>query len=446
MTTPLICAEFNEAQLLSSGAFALVQSALNQGANALKINIENADSADELFRVASQLPLQTNEIFWSGDEESLVKIRTLSNQAHIMAPWKKIAAPSGEDLGAPSPQFLSADYSLITQKTIKAAHGLGVKVASSEIDNLPTLRWAVAIGIDLIVTTHFKELQKIISAGPTLDISGAQKTTLDEVEVDRAMDVARILGKWAIHAASTMEPGEITFKKSAADFVTEIDVLIEAHVREVIAANFKGHNFVGEEMGGKFEEDTASWYLDPIDGTTNFANHLPWTSFSFGLAFNRTPLVGIVIDTWRNEIFEAQRGKGAKRNGTPIVVEDQGEIENPLGSRIVSTELAAHKPWPGMYALIDGLAENFCTTRVMGSGTLTMVGVALRRGVGSVVAEFSPIDHLASILIVHEAGGVVWDEEGEVNLFPQKGGVMASTKAASEPLYELWMSAIGRRK
>jgi myo-inositol-1(or 4)-monophosphatase len=266
--------------------------------------------------------------------------------------------------------------------------------------------------------------------------------TLTEKEIDRAMDVARELGTWAIATAISMEPGEITYKKSAADFVTEVDVKIETYVRKVIQANFPDHNFVGEEMGGEFKADTPTWYLDPIDGTTNFANHLPWISFSLALAINRTPLVGIVTDPWRNQLFEAQAGKGAKCNGASLRVEDQGEIENPLSSRTVATELAAHAPWPGMYKFIDNLAQNFCTTRIMGSGTLTMVGVALQRGVGAVVENFSPIDHLASLLIVHEAGGVIWDQEGKPNLFPQNGGVMAATQAAAAPLYAIWMKAI----
>ena len=218
--------------------------------------------------------------------------------------------------------------------------------------------------------------------------------------------------------------------------------MIEAHVREIIATNFPGHNFVGEEMGGQFQADTPSWYLDPIDGTTNFANRMPWSSFSLALAFNRTPLVAVVIDPWRESLFEARAGKGAKLNGRNLIIEDQSGVENPLSSRLVSTELAAYQPWPGMLGLLDGLAENFCTMRIMGSGTLTLTGVAASRGVGAVVGHFSPIDHLAGVLIVHEAGGAVWDEDGKVNLFPQTGGVLCATQAAAKPLYEIWKKAI----
>jgi myo-inositol-1(or 4)-monophosphatase/deoxyribonuclease-2 len=95
-----------------------------------------------------------------------------------------------------------------------------------------------------------------------------------------------------------------------------------------------------------------------------------------------------------------------------------------------------------MLQLLDSLAENYCTMRIMGSGTLTLVGVAAPRGVGAVIGQFNPIDHLAAALIVHEAGGVVWDENREVNLFPESGGIMTATQSAAEPLFRLWKSAI----
>ena len=83
---------------------------------------------------------------------------------------------------------------------------------------------------------------------------------------------------------------------------------------------------------------------------------MPWSSMSLALAYNRTPLLGIVIDPWREDLFEAQRNKGAYHNGTKLKLEKL-EVENPLASRIVSTELAAYQPWPGMLKLQIGRAH-----------------------------------------------------------------------------------------
>ncbi len=82
--------------------------------------------------------------------------------------------------------------------------------------------------------------------------------------------------------------------------------------------------------------------------------------------------------------------------------------------------------------------------RIMGAGTLTLGGVAANHSVGAVIGQYSAIDHLAAALIVHEAGGAVLDEKGEVNLFPESGGILSATQAASKPLYKIWMSAINK--
>lgn len=82
--------------------------------------------------------------------------------------------------------------------------------------------------------------------------------------------------------------------------------------------------------------------------------------------------------------------------------------------------------------------------RIMGSGTMTLVGIAAGRGVGSVIGSFGAVDHIAAILIVQEAGGVVLDSAGEKRLFPDSGGILAAVPHAAPALYELWQEACGR--
>ena len=406
----------------------------------LMIDMEEASPAAAAFAVVETGPLAQSRVRWCGNLEGMRQIREKSRTALIWMPWNEIAMPSIDAISSLSPEFINLHYSFVSRQRVAQFHEMGYKVAVWTVDDEATMRWAISIGIDSITTNQLSMLQAVINevAPGEQNLAGS----ISEIDLDKAMLIARDLGKWAIMVASSMDPGEISLKQNPADIVTDIDVLIEAHVREVIAANFHGHNFVGEEMGGDFQSNTPSWYLDPIDGTTNFANRMPWTSMSLALAFNRTPLVAVVIDPWRNSLFEARAGRGAKLNGREIQVEDQSGVENPLRSRIVSTELAAYQPWPGMLALLDELAENYCTMRIMGSGTLTLVGVSVARGVGSVIGHYSPVDHLAAALIVHEAGGAVLDETGEVNLFPEKGGILCATQAAARPLYEIWKKAI----
>jgi len=408
--------------------------------SSLMIDMEEAGPAALAFAATSVGPLDPSQIRWCGNLEGMKQIRTLSPTANIWMPWDEITLPTKGDIGELAPEFINLHYSFVTRARVQEFHDMGYKVSIWTVDDEATMRWALDIGIDSITTNQLSQLQAIIGEGTTK--SREVERSIEEIDLDKAMIIARDLGKWAIMVAGSMDPGEMTLKENPADIVTRVDVMIEAHVREVIATNFPGHNFVGEEMGGQFQADTPSWYLDPIDGTTNFANRMPWSSFFLALAFNRTPLVAVVIDPWRNSLFEARAGHGAKHNGRELKVEVQTGIENPLSSRLVSTELAAYQAWPGMLGLLEELAENFCTMRIMGSGTLTLTGVAASRGVGAVVGHFSPIDHLAAVLIVHEAGGAVWDETGKVNLFPEIGGVLCSTQAAAQPLYEIWKKAI----
>jgi myo-inositol-1(or 4)-monophosphatase/deoxyribonuclease-2 len=407
----------------------------------LMIDMEELAPAQMAFQVTANGSLDPSQIYWCGNLEGMKQIRALSKEARIWLPWNELGMPSSELITEVAPEFINLHYSFVNRDRIAEFHNLGLKVAVWTVDDEATMRWAIAVGVDSITTNQLSTLQKLL-AESSLPLDLLDGNSIDGIDLDRAMIVARDLGKWAILVASSMDPGAMNIKVNPADIVTQVDLMIEIHVREVIAANFPNHNFVGEEMGGQFISDKASWYLDPVDGTTNFANRMPWSSFSLALAFNRTPLVAVVIDPWRNSLFEAMAGRGAKLNGREIKVEDQGDVANPLSSRIVSTELAAHRPWPGMLELLESLADNYCTMRIMGSGTLTLVGVAAQRGVGSIIGQYSPIDHLAAALIVHEAGGAVWDETGSVNLFPETGGIMVATQSAAKPLYKIWRDAV----
>ena len=232
--------------------------------------------------------------------------------------------------------------------------------------------------------------------------------------------------------------GPIRTKKHEADVVTEVDTAVERAVRELIAAELPGHTVVGEEYGGE-PSDGPTWYCDPVDGTTNLAAGLPWTSFSLSLALGRQPLVGVVADPWRNEVLEAVTGRGTLVDGAAPVL---GPERDCLPGNVVLTEWAAHRPYPGMLELLAALATRHCTTRVMGSGTLTLAHLAAGRCTGAVIGEFHPEDHLAATLLAQEAGLAVWDEHGDQQPFPRTGGIMVARPAVAEELFALCSRAI----
>lgn len=403
----------------------------------LLIDMETAEPAAAAQRVASG---SGAPIMWCGHQDGMRTIRALEPAARIWMPWDLLRSPTAADLDVLAPEYINADYLDMTRTMVEDIHALGCKVAVWTVDDEATMRWALGMGVDSVTTNQLARLQHIIKEDPVGAVP-ASAGTPGEVDLDAALAVARELGQWAIEFARTTDPGRISTKKDPADLVTEVDVAVERHVREVIGQRFANHGFVGEEMGGAAEAGVPCWYLDPIDGTTNFANRLPWNAFSLALVIDRTPLVAVVSDPWRGDLFEAVRGRGARLNGSPLKIPAVDAGADPLSGRVVSTELASHLAWPGMLELLEELGQRHCTMRIMGSGTMTLVGIAAGRGVGSVIGSFGPVDHLAAVLIVQEAGGVVLDSNGRPNAFPDSGGIMAAAPAAAAELFDLWQRA-----
>ncbi len=260
----------------------------------------------------------------------------------------------------------------------------------------------------------------------------------EPAELDRWLDVARRAAEQAVAITRETPLGSISTKKHQADVVTQVDTRVERAVRDLIAERLPDHTVVGEEFGGE-PDGGPTWYCDPVDGTTNLAAGLPWTSFSLSLAIGRQPVIGVVADPWRNELMEAAIGRGTLIGGeTPHL----GPERDALAGNVVLTEWAAHVPYAGMLGLLAGLSERHCTSRVMGSGTLTLAHVAAGRGTGAEIGEFHPEDHLAACLLAHEAGLAVWDQSGHQQPFPTSGGIMVARKAVAEELFELCRTAI----
>ncbi|MEO6944118.1 MAG: inositol monophosphatase family protein [Lacisediminihabitans sp.] len=411
----------------------------------LLIDMETGDPAEAAYRVMAD---STISISWCGHIDGMRTIRALDPSARIWMPWNTPQPPTAPDLVGVAPEYLNMDFRWLTEKKVDDIHALGCKVAVWTIDQEETMRWALCLGADSVTTNRLSVLQQVIRDVSSGEIPLAASESMN-VDLDAALSIARHLGEWAIDFARTTAPGKISTKENAADLVTEVDVAVERHIREVIGQAFPSHSFVGEEMGGAATAGAPCWYLDPVDGTTNFANRIPWNAFSLALAIDDTPLVGVVADPWRNELFEAVRGRGAKLNAEPLIIPTQplaAQLSkvwppaDPLSGRVVSTELAAHLAWPGMLEMLQELGERYCTMRIMGSGTMTLVGIAAGRGVGSVIGSFGPADHLAAVLIVEEAGGVVLDSAGRRTLFPKSGGIMAAAPTAAIELHDLWQA------
>ena len=232
--------------------------------------------------------------------------------------------------------------------------------------------------------------------------------------VSEVASIARSAGEIIMrHFAA---PIPISARKSTrSDVVTAADTEAEAFIVRELLARFPDHHIVGEEAGGQGAPAASApyhWLVDPIDGTINFAAKLPHFSTSIALATpDRQPLLGVVHDPGRRELFSAVRGGGASLNGAPIRVTETEE----LNDAVISTGFPYDKhtnpdnnlrEWAAMLMHIRG-------ERRLGSAALDFCWVGAGRLDGYWEMDLKPYDAMAGILIAREAGGTVTDYDGD---------------------------------
>lgn len=272
------------------------------------------------------------------------------------------------------------------------------------------------------------------------------ETALPESAVQLAIDLACD----AARSIATVRADTVTTKAHPADLVTELDTGIEVDVRQRLLGAFPAHRLIGEEFGSAGNDDAAfTWYCDPVDGTTNYANDLGWSAFSLCCVDSTGPLLGVVAHPVRKEIVVSRRGRGASRWTLGEDFRLTGEAERlaaspttTLAGTIFTTELRAHLPWPGMFSMIDALAARSCTARILGSSALTLLQVAAGRAAGALISTFSPIDNLGSILAGLEAGAVCLDADGNATTGPATGGVLLAAPNVADELSAIWRNAM----
>ncbi|HEY6339829.1 MAG TPA: inositol monophosphatase family protein [Candidatus Sulfotelmatobacter sp.] len=201
--------------------------------------------------------------------------------------------------------------------------------------------------------------------------------------------------------------------KGDADLVTAADRASETLIRERIQQKFPGHDVLGEEQGLNDQGSDYRWYVDPLDGTTNFAHGYPVFCVSMALE-HRTPtsaarVAGVVYDPTRDELFSAERGKGALLNGKPIQVSQAAQLKECL----VATGFPSHKRHknPNIY-FYHQITLRTHGVRRAGSAALDLCNVASGRFDGFWEFNLNPWDTAAGVLIVEAAGGKVTRFDG----------------------------------
>lgn len=192
--------------------------------------------------------------------------------------------------------------------------------------------------------------------------------------------------------------------KGDADLVTAADKASEKLITDRIRAQFPGHDLFGEEGTRTDTGSEYRWYIDPLDGTTNFAHGFPVFCVSLGMEFRGQLIAGVVYDPTRDELFAAEKGSGAFLNGERIAVSKV----NTLAESLTATGFPSHKrhqnPNIFFYHVITLRSHG---VRRAGSAALDLANVASGRLDAFWEFNLNPWDTAAGVMLVEEAGGVV---------------------------------------
>ncbi len=228
-------------------------------------------------------------------------------------------------------------------------------------------------------------------------------------------------------------------KKGAIDLVTEVDLEVERMFRALVAERFPDHHVLAEEMGGGLAVPPGPcWVFDPIDGTTNYAHGLPIFCASLALELDGRAEVAAVYDPTRDELFAAERGRGAFLNGRPIRVSSTAKLVDAM--LVTGFPYDVHQRVDEIVGLFAAFVGEARAVRRLGSAALDLCYVAAGRLDGFWERDLKPWDIAAGALLVAEAGGRVTKMDGSP--FSSRGGEVLATNGR---IHEAMLDIIRRR-
>jgi myo-inositol-1(or 4)-monophosphatase len=209
------------------------------------------------------------------------------------------------------------------------------------------------------------------------------------------------------------QPRQIEYK-GAIDLVTQADRAAEQMIVAALREAFPDHSILAEEGGGVQRDSGFTWFVDPLDGTTNFAHGFPVFAVSMALRDEGGLAVGVVFDPLRDECFTAGRGLGAALNGAPIRVSGCPDLDHALlATGFPYDRRTAQDNNTAAFSLLLRRCQGI---RRAGAAALDMAYVACGRFDGFWEMRLQDWDVAAGMLIVREAGGHVTDYGGEEGL------------------------------
>ena len=217
--------------------------------------------------------------------------------------------------------------------------------------------------------------------------------------MDKQLD--RIL-RQAAQLMLNFENPQVFAKGGHADFVTEADLAVQSFLLEELAKAYPGAAFLAEEGEGDGLGDGLTFIIDPIDGTTNYFRRRRCSAISIGAVEGKQPVFGAIYDPYRDEMYHAEKGKGAFCGDARLQVSD-----TPYEKAVIGFGTA---PYYSELFEVTGrtmtrLLPQIADFRRTGSSCIDMCDIAAGRSDGHFEWRLQPWDYCAATLIVEEAGG-----------------------------------------
>lgn len=223
-----------------------------------------------------------------------------------------------------------------------------------------------------------------------------------------AVDLARQAGRAQMEHLGRVHTIE---RKGAINLVTEVDKLCEKLIFDGLHAAFPEHDVLGEEGIATRRESEFRWIVDPLDGTTNYAHNFPFFGVSIALEHKKEIICGVIYDPVRDEMFAAEKGRGATLNGSPVHVSSAPNLKESL----LATGFAysvQEKGRPDNLDNFEAFVKTALAVRRPGAAAIDLAYVACGRLDGFWELFLKVWDIAAGVLIIREAGGKVTSFDG----------------------------------
>ena len=242
-------------------------------------------------------------------------------------------------------------------------------------------------------------------------------------QLNTAINAAIQAGKIIMRFYSRLENLKV-MSKGHNDYVSEADQQAENIIKETLIKAYPTYKITAEESGSNDVESEYEWFVDPLDGTTNFIHGIPQFAVSIGLCKEGNPVLGVIYDPFKNELFCAEKGKGALMNDKKIRVSNCNSVKSAVFGMGIPYRKQDHS---GHYIeTLRALMNARCgSIRRLGAAALDLAYVASGRLDGFWEFNLKPWDIVAGSIIVLESGGHVSDIENSED-YLNSGNILAA--------------------